>query len=115
MLIHPVFNCRDLTPIYTLGRHPETVKYRWHTNYGHFVSWGYPDFKVNKLGPEVINNGEKIYWSYDANEMGIEKPSVQISLRVEDVQSGKLLAESSIEIGWEDKDIAKVKKWVYLF
>ncbi|MBA7634171.1 hypothetical protein ES703_41750 [subsurface metagenome] len=28
-----------LTPIYTLDRHLETVKFHWHTNYGHFVSW----------------------------------------------------------------------------
>ncbi|TSC95761.1 MAG: hypothetical protein Athens101410_348 [Parcubacteria group bacterium Athens1014_10] len=99
-----------LTPIYTLGRHPETIRFRWHTNYGHFVSWGSPDLKVNELGSEVINSGEKIYWSYDANEWDVEKPSVQIFLRIEDAQSGQILAESILEINWEDRNIAKVKK-----
>jgi hypothetical protein len=99
-----------LTPIYTLGRSPETVKFHWHTNYGHFVSWGSPDFKVNELESEVINSGEEIYWSYGANEMDVEKPPVQISLRIEDAQSGQLLAESILEIDWEDRYIAKVKK-----
>ena len=100
----------DLTPIYTSARHPETIRFRWHTNYGHFVSWGSHDFKVNELGSEVINSGEKIYWSYDASEWNVEKPSVQISLKLEDVQSGQLLTESSIEIDWEDRNTAKVKK-----
>ena len=99
-----------LTPIYTLDRHLETVKFHWHTNYGHFVSWKLPDYKVNLLGTEVINNGEKIYWSYTSNEMDLKKPFVQISLRIEDAQSGQLLTESSLKIYWEDGDIAKVKK-----
>jgi len=99
-----------LTPIYTLGRPLETVKFHWHTNYGHFISWGSSDFKVYELEPNIINSGEKIYWSYDANEMGVEKPPIQISLGIEDAQSGQLLAESILEIDWEDKYIAKVKK-----
>jgi hypothetical protein len=42
--------------------------------------------------------------------MGEKKPSVQISLTIEDVVSGQPLAESTLEIEWEDQDIAKVKK-----
>ena len=99
-----------LTPIHTLSRHPETVKFHWHTNYGHFISWEPPDYKVNLLGTEVINNGEKIYWSYPSSEMDIKKPSVQISLSIEDAQSGQLLTRSILKIDWEDGDIAKVKK-----
>lgn len=48
-----------LTPIYILGRSPETVKFHWRTNYGHFISWEPPDYKVYLLGVEVINNGKK--------------------------------------------------------
>ena len=99
-----------LTPIHTLDRHLETVKFHWHTNYGHFVSWEPPDYKINLLGTEVINNGEKIYWLYPSTEMDIKKPSVQISLSIEDAQSGQLLTMSSLKIDWEDEDIAKVKK-----
>jgi len=97
-----------LIPVYTLERPPETVQLHWHTDYGYFVAWDSPDFKVNLLGTEVINNGEKIYWSYDPGEMGAKKPSVEISLRIEEVQSGQVLAEASLMIGWEDQDTAKV-------
>ena len=99
-----------LTPIHTLDRHLETVKFHWHTNYGHFVSWEPPDYKVNLLGDEITNKGEKIYWSYTSKEMDIKKPSVKISLRIEDAKSGQLLTESSLKIYWEDGDIAKVEK-----
>lgn len=99
-----------LTPIHTLSRHPETVKFHWHTNYGHFISWEPPDYKVNLLGTEIINNGEKIYWSYPSNEIDIKNPSVQISLSIEDAQSGQLLTRSILKIDWEDGNIAKVKK-----
>lgn len=97
-----------LVPIYISERDTETVKFHWRTNYGHFVTWEPPEHKVIMLGIEVINNGEKIYWSY--NEMSEKKPSVQISLTVEDTISGDLLAESCLEIDWKDQHIAKVKK-----
>jgi hypothetical protein len=97
-----------LIPVYELERPPETVQLRWSTDYGYFVAWDSPDFTVNLLGTEVINNGEKIYWSYDPGEMGITKPTVGISLQVEDAQSGQVLAAATLEIGWEDKDTARV-------
>lgn len=97
-----------LVPIYISERDPETVKFHWRTNYGHFVSWESQEYKVIMLGIDVINNGEKIYWSY--SEMSEKKPSVHISLTVEDAVSGEPLVESTLEIEWEDQDIAKVKK-----
>ena len=99
-----------LTPVYTLGRSPESVKFHWKTNYGYFVSWKAPDFKVNLLGADITNNGDKIYWSYSPDEMGKEKPAVQISLNVEDATSGEVLTKFTLEIEWEKQDIAKVKK-----
>ena len=97
-----------LIPVYELERLPEAVQLHWRTDYGYFVAWDSPDFKVNLLGTEVINDGQKIYWSYDPGAMGIDKPTVGISLQLEDVQSGQVLAEASLKIGWEDKDTATV-------
>jgi hypothetical protein len=97
-----------LIPMNTSERPPETVQYHWRTDYGYFVAWDSPDFKVKLLGTEVVNKGEKIYWSYDPNEMGTEKPSVEISLQIEDAESGSVLAEASLSIGWEDQDTARV-------
>ncbi|HIH98823.1 MAG TPA: hypothetical protein HA346_07505, partial [Thermoplasmata archaeon] len=42
--------------------------------------------------------------------IGKEKPSVKISLTIEDAQSGKILTVSYLEIEWEDQGIAKVKE-----
>ena len=97
-----------LTPTHTLERPVEAVQFHWHTDYGYFVAWDSPDFKVKLLGSEVINNGEKIYWSYDPEERGAEKPSVEISLQIEDAQSAQVVAEASLKIGWEDQDTARV-------
>ncbi len=97
-----------LIPVYELEGLPETVQLHWRTDYGYFVAWDSPDFKVNLLGTEVINNGEKIYWSYDPGEMGAEKPIVEISLQMQDARSRQVLAEARLKIGWEDKDTARV-------
>lgn len=86
------------------------VKFYWRTNYGHFVSWGLSDFKVSLLGAETVNIGEKIYWSYDPALMDKEKPPVQITLSVEDAESGEVLAQTEFEIIWKDLHIAEVKK-----
>lgn len=97
-----------LTPVYESGRLSEALQFHWRTDYGHFVAWDAPDFKVNLLGTEVINDGQKIYWSYDPGEMGIKKPTVEVSLQIEDARSGQVLAEARLKIGWEDKDTAMV-------
>ena len=97
-----------LIPVYKLETPPEAPQLRWRTDYGHFVAWDAPDFRVNVLGTEVINDGQKIYWSYDPAEMGTEKPTVEITLQIEDACSGQVLAEARLKIGWEDKDTARV-------
>lgn len=99
-----------LTPIYTPKRNLDTVKFHWQTSYGYFESWSPPDFKVYQLGEDVTNNGGKIYWTYGPTEIGKQKPSVKISLKIENKLSEKLLTETSLEINWEDTDTAKVKK-----
>jgi len=97
-----------LSPVHTLRWPAKTVQLHWRTDYGYFVAWDSPDFKVNLLGTEVINNGEKIYWLYDPGEMGAKKPLVEISLQIKNAQSGQVLAEASLKLGWEDQDIARV-------
>ena len=95
-----------LIPVYKIEMPSEGIKYHWRTNFGYFVTWNAPDFEVKILGSDVINAGEKIYWSYDPNEMGIDKPSVLISLRIENRQTQKVVAKTNIELGWEDRDTA---------
>jgi hypothetical protein len=97
-----------LIPVYELERPPEALQFHWRTDYGHFVAWDAPDFRVNLLGTEVINDGQKIYWSYDPGEMGTKKPTVEVTLQIEDAGSRQVLAEARLKIGWEDKDTARV-------
>ena len=99
-----------LTPVYTVEEALDSSNFHWQTNYGHFVIWGPEDQKVQILGTEVINLGEKIYWSYDPDEMGKEKPPVFITLSIEDEVTKKVIYDSSLELYWEDLDLAKVKK-----
>ncbi len=95
-----------LLPVYKMTS--EDIKYHWRTNYGYFVAWDAPDFEVKILGPDVINTGERIYWSYDPNEMGVDKPSVLISLKIENRRTQQVIAETNIDVGWKDRDIAIV-------
>lgn len=97
-----------LTPIITSEGNPENAQFHWYTDYGYFITWDSPDFKVKQLGTGVINNGEKIYWSYDPSEMGIPKPLVKISLQLVETRSGSVIAKSSLKIEWQDQDTAKV-------
>ena len=96
----------SLIPVYKIEMTSEDIKYHWSTNYGYFVAWDAPDFEVKILGPDVINIGERIYWSYDPNEMGVDKPSVLISLRIENRRTQQVVAETKLEVGWEDRDTA---------
>jgi hypothetical protein len=97
-----------LTPVITPEGIPQNVYFHWRTDYGSFIAWSSPDFIVKQLGTEVVNNGGKIYWSYDPSEMGIPKPLVTISLQLIETQSGLVLARSNLKIGWQDQDTAKV-------
>jgi hypothetical protein len=99
-----------LTPIHEVEEALEDMKFHWRTNYGYFVDWHSPEYRVNILGAEVIHSGEKIYWSYDPQEMGKEKPPVLIRLRVVNEKSDDVFYESSLQIFWEDIDTATVMK-----
>ena len=95
-----------LTPKHPLENQKGALRFHWSTNFGAFFSW---NNGVRGFGPEVTNNGDKIFWSYDPREMGKIKPPVRISLRIEDEKTKNILGETCIEIEW-DKDFAKVKK-----
>ena len=86
-----------------------SVIFHWHTDYGYFLSWGAPGFKVNDLGPYTVAD-DKIYWSYNASDMGKDKPLVHVTLSMMDRATGKVINTTSMEIGWKDRDLAVVEK-----
>jgi hypothetical protein len=97
-----------LTPVFSVDN--KTVDFIWHTDYGHFVSWGPPDFKVYEKGPDVISDDSKIYWSYSPDDMDKEKPPVHITLTMVDKASGKAINKTGIDIGWINRQVAVIKE-----
>lgn len=78
------------------------ITYHWITKEGEFLDWNEVSGKITVLGKEVKNQGEKVYLSVDV----LSKPKVSkfnVVLKVEDIKTSALMAETSIEIK-EDKD-----------
>lgn len=98
-----------LTPVLPSSLDNDSVECRWLTDYGTFLSWGPPDFKVYDLGSDPVAN-YKIYWSYNASDMGKEKPPVQVLLSVWDKKTGRVINTTGIGISWKDNDTAVVEK-----
>jgi hypothetical protein len=98
-----------LTPGYPATVDNRTVTFHWQTDYGHFISWKAPDFKVIEQGAEVTTDDGKIYWSYPWEEPSGGRPPVRITLTMIDRATGETLGTALREIGWGDPDVAVVK------
>jgi len=98
-----------LTPGYPSSVNNSTVRFRWQTDYGNFLSWRSPDFKVNEQRSDVTIDDGKIYWSYFLEDGEEARPPVHITLTMIDRATGKALDTASLEIGWNDRDIAVVR------
>lgn len=99
-----------LTPSYPSDIDNGTVAFRWHADYGHFISWAAPDSKVNILGPAVTTDDKKIYWSYNVSDMDKDKPPAHITLSMIDQASGRTINTTGLDIIWENRHVARVKK-----
>jgi hypothetical protein len=91
-----------LTPVNTSGIIPFDAQFTWETTFGSFYHWGAPDFKVTDLGPKYTGTSEPVYWSYFSEHGEKERLPVNLSLAVEEPSTGKILANASLRIGWED-------------
>jgi len=91
-----------LEPVKTSGIIPPTAQFTWATTFGSFYHWGPPDFKVIELGPEYTGTKDPVYWSYFSEHGEKERLPVNITLTVMEPSTGRVLANSSLRIGWED-------------
>ena len=80
--------------------------FHWTTNYGRFLLWGSPDYKVHEYDREVITDLQPVYWSFDPGKTSEPRPPVTIGLSVEDPGSGTVLARTEVGIEWEEFDTA---------
>jgi len=83
----------DLTPHYS-GPIPGSLQYHWVTEYGTFVIWNAPDFRVIDLGKDARTSNGTIYWTYIPEISGEEPAKVAVVVSVEDPQTGEVLAKA---------------------
>jgi hypothetical protein len=98
-----------LTPGYPTTIDNRSVSFRWQTDYGSFLSWKAPDFKIVELGSEVTTDDEKIYWSNLSEDGKKARPPVHIRLTMIDRATGKAVGSARLEIDWSDRDDAVVR------
>jgi hypothetical protein len=83
----------DLTPHYSAPV-SEFLQYHWIAEYGTFVTWNAPDFRVIDLGNDAITTNGTVYWTYMPKTLGEEPAKVVIVLSVEDSRTGEVLAKA---------------------
>ena len=91
-----------LTPVNTSGILPSDARFTWETNFGTFYHWGPPDFKVVELAPKYTGTADPVYWSYFSEHGEKYRRPVNIALTVEEDSTGKIIANATLGIGWED-------------
>ena len=88
-----------LTPVVS-GFNQSGAEFVWNASYGHFLSWGSPDYTIRNYPLPVVNHGETIYWSFTEPVSPAQDPVI-ISLIVRNISSGQMLGNSSLTLGWE--------------
>jgi hypothetical protein len=84
------------------------VNYHWNTDFGQFVSWHAPDYKVTALGADLVATEGTLYWTYDPKLAPVSKPVVTIAIEAQDKETGRVLARRTLKLDW-DRDTARVR------
>jgi hypothetical protein len=80
-------------------RSSENVRFCWETNYGEFVSWEFPDYKVVSLGKKAtVQERKRIYWSPPLTQEAIPEKGIKVSLTVKSLKSEAIYERAYIEI-----------------
>ncbi|RPJ50155.1 MAG: hypothetical protein EHJ95_07645 [Methanobacteriota archaeon] len=82
--------------------------YRWTTDYGEFLGWSAPDYRVRELGSNVGGNVTKVYWTYLSRADDAVRPDVHVSLEVIDAGSGRSLGRAERTIVWMPGSVAHI-------
>ena len=82
------------------GFNPAGAEFTWNASYGHFLSWGAPNFTISSLVQPVVNHGETIYWTFtDPAPPALDQ--VIISVTARNTSSGQVVGSSKMTLGWE--------------
>ncbi|MDD1696466.1 MAG: hypothetical protein LUQ54_06175 [Methanoregula sp.] len=85
------------------------AEFEWNATYGYFLDWSAPNFTVSRITQPVVNQGEKIYWSF-SQEPASPRVPVIITVTLRDSVSQKPLAGSRMTLGWKDNLTVVVEK-----
>ena len=86
-----------------------TVKYRWKTDYGKFLTWNVTDFTVRELGDNVSVSSGKVYIDIPDEYQNTTRTPVHITLDLADVSSGAVLGHTERIIEWENGTMAVIR------
>ncbi|GBF33625.1 hypothetical protein DCCM_2731 [Desulfocucumis palustris] len=84
-----------MTPQFETNQKNIKVQYHWTTTNGRFLLFG------DKWDKEIVNSGEKVIWS-PLGEVSTEPDSIIVTLKVEDIKTGKMLAQKELTIEREE-------------
>ena len=98
-----------LAAVNASGILPPDSRFTWETDYGTFLQWGLPSFRVEELGPRPETGPEPVYWSFRGEPGEGERRPVHISLHVRDPSTGAVLAGSGLNLTWENPITAVVE------
>ncbi len=99
-----------LSPNWDSKAFGKKIKYHWNTNYGQFIMYQPPDYKISVLGVDVKNDGEKIYWTFEPDSELPKFRTIEIILNIEDVEIGKTIAKSLLVLEKKESYLVEVKK-----
>ncbi|HEX4046256.1 MAG TPA: hypothetical protein VH309_00385 [Elusimicrobiota bacterium] len=84
------------------------VEYHWSADFGSFVSWNPPAYKVKPLGSDFVATEGALYWTYDPALASARKPVVTVVIEARDADTGKVLSRAKLKLDW-DGDTARVR------
>lgn len=85
------------------------IQFHWVTEEGTFLDWKQDNGKVSTLGKDIKSNQQKVYWSVDPKEK-LKKTSFQLYLKIEEINSSKVISETSVQIEQNAAGVFSIKK-----
>lgn len=86
-------------------RNSEELRLNWETNYGRFIRWEAPDYRVISLGKTATVPGwETVYWTPLATGKGIPKAGIRISVTVKEQKNKVMVEQAQIRIEFKGEN-----------
>lgn len=80
------------------GPAQDSAAYHWITDYGEFVAWAPPDYRVTSLGADAVTQAPVVYWTYLPEQPGEEPATVRVAVTVENTETGRTLATAEQKV-----------------